>query len=325
MLDQRKCLHACRVICASLFLISGFAAAQPYPTKPIRLVVPLAAGGGGDIMARLIGQKISEALGQAVIVDNRPGGATVIGTEIVARSAADGYTLLMATSSNALNVSLYKLPFDPIKDFSGVSLIGVSSLLLTLHPNVPAKSLKELIALAKARPGKLNYASSGNASVPHLSGELFDNMAGVKTVHIPYKGSGPALNDLIGGQVDMMFAGLLSVLPYIKSGRLRALAVTSEQRSPVMPEIPTMAEAGLPGFEASTFYAILGPAGMPRQVIARLNGEINKATQLPDIRERLQGLGIDIVSSTPEEALSYLQMLIMRWAKVIKEANIKAE
>lgn len=325
MLDQDQRLHGCRVLCAFLFLICTSAAAQPYPWKPIRLVVPLAAGGGGDIMARLIGQKLSETLGQPVIVDNRPGGATVIGSEIVARSAPDGYTLLMATSSNAINVSLYKLPFDPIKDFSGVSLTGISSLLLTIHPNVPVTSLKELIALAKARPGKFNYASSGNASVIHLSGALFDNMSNIKTVHIPYKGSGPALTALIGGEVDMMFAGLLSVLPYIKSGRLRAIAITSEQRSPVLPGIPTMAEAGLPGFDASTFYAILGPAGMPKQVVARLNGEINKATQFSDVRELLRALSIDVVSSTPEEALSYLQTQITRWAKVIKEEHIKAD
>jgi len=315
-----------RLACA-LFVgaLSSAALAQSYPTKPIRLVVPLAPGGGGDLIARLIAQKISEPLGQTVIVDNRPGGSTMIGTELVARSQPDGYTLVMATSSHGINPSLYKLPFDPVKDFTGVCFFATSPMMLTVHPNVPAKTVKELIAVAKANPGKLNYGSAGIASIPHLAGELFNVSAGVKTVHIPYKGSGPALTDLLGGQIDMMFASPVPTLPHVKNGRLRAIAMASPQRSRAMPELATVAESGLPGFEAASYYIILGPANMPAPVVSKLSGEMIKASQLPDVRERLSAEGAVIVGGTPQQAISYIESEIARWSKVVKATGIKVD
>ncbi len=300
------------------------ALAQSYPTKAIRLVVPLAPGGGGDLVARLLAQKISEPLGQAVLVDNRPGGSTIIGTELVARSQPDGYTLVMATSSHGINPSLYKLPFDPVKDFSGVCFFGTASMLLTVHPNVPAKNLKELIAVAKAQPGKLNYASSGTASIVHLAGELFNMSAGIKTVHIPYKGTGPALTDFLGGQVDMMFASPAPTLPHVKTGKLRAIAMASAERSPALPNLPTIAESGFPGFEASTFFAVLGPANLPPAVVSRLSTEMMKAAQHADIKERLAGEALTVIGGTPQQAMAHVEAEISRWTKVVKNSGIKA-
>lgn len=301
------------------------ALAQSYPVKPIRLVVPLAPGGGGDLVARTIAQKVSEQIGQQVVVDNRPGGSTIIGTELVARAAADGYTLVMATSSHGINPSLYKLPFDPVKDFSGIAFIATSPMMLTVHPNVPAKTLKELIGVAKANPGKLNYGSSGTASIVHLAGELFSISANIKTVHIPYKGTGPALIDLLGGQIDMMFASPVPTIPHVKSGRLRAIAMASLQRLRAMSELPTLAESGLPGFEAATYFIVLGPANVPAAVVTRLNAEMVKAAQLPDIRERLSNEGAIVVAGTPQQAIAHIETEIARWGKVVKAAGIKAE
>lgn len=303
----------------------SLAVAQSYPTKPIRIIVPLAPGGGGDIITRVIGQKISEGLKQAVVVENRAGAATIIGTEIVARSPADGYTLLMATSSHGINPSLRKLPFRPIEDFSGVSLIAVQPLMLAVHPSVPAKTVNELIKLAKTRPGQLNFASNGNASVGHLSSELLNLMAGIKLVHIGYKGSGPALNDLLAGQVDVMFTTPVTTIPFVRQGKLRALAMSSLKRSPAMPELPTMAEAALPGFESEAWYAILAPAGIPAAVATTLSGEIAKAVQTRDVKDRLGGQGVDLIGSTPQEALRRVQTEVTRWSKVIRQAKIKAD
>ncbi len=298
--------------------------AQSYPAKPIRIVVPLAPGGGVDIIARTVGQKMTESLKQPVLVDNRPGGATVIGTEIVAKSPPDGYTLVMASSSHAIHGILYKLPFDPIKDFAGVSLLATSPLVLVVHPTVPAKSVKELIALAKKHPGKLNFGSSGTTSVLHLSGEMFNIMAGVRTVHIPYKGAGPALTDIIAGQIEMMFSTPVSTLPHVRAGKLRGIAVTGARRSAAAPEFPAVAEL-LPGFEAGAWYTLLAPAGTPTAVIARLNTEALKAVQLPDVSSRLAGDAVEVVGSTPEQAIQHIQGEIARWTKVIRAAAIKAE
>lgn len=315
-----------QLACAlSLSMSSPAAFAQSYPAKPIRLVVPLAPGGGGDLVGRLIAQKISEPLGQTVIVDNRPGGSTIIGTELVARSQPDGYTLVMATSSHGINPSLYKLPFDPVKDFTGVSFIATSPMMLTVHPNVPARTVKELIAVAKAHPGKLNYGSSGTASIVHLAGELFNVSAGTRTIHIPYKGTGPALNDLIGGQIDMMFASPVPTIPHVKNGRLRAIAMASPQRSRAMPELPTIAESGLPGFEAATYFIVLGPANMPAAVVNRLSSEMTKAAQLADVRERLSVEGANMVAGTPQQAIAHIESEIARWTKVVKAAGIKVD
>lgn len=322
---SRKCPAAFWLI-AIAGLLGGFdAGAQSYPAKPIRLVVPLAPGGGVDLISRLVGQKMAESLRQSVIVDNRPGASTMIGTEIVAKSPPDGYTLAMASSSHGINTSLYKVPFDPVKDFAGISLLATSPLLLVVHPNVPAKSVSDLIALARKHPGKVNYGSSGNASVLHLSGEMFNVMAGVKTVHIPYKGSGPAIPAVIAGEIDMLFSTPVSTMPLVRSGKLRALATTGAKRSRATPELPTVAEAALPGFETGAWYALLAPAGTPSAVIAKLNAEAVKAVHLPDVTSRLEGEGVEIVGSTPEQAIQYIQAQLARWDKVVKAAGIKAE
>ena len=324
MLLRNQYVNGCPVIFILLFGAAPHGAAQNYPIKPIRLVVPLAPGGGGDIVARLIGQKVSVTIGQPVVVDNRPGGSTIVGTELVARSAPDGYTLVMATSSHGINPSLYKLPFDPVKDFTGVAFIATAPMMLTVHPNVPARSVKDLIAVAKAKPGQLNYATSGTASIVHMASELFNIMAGVKTVHIPYKGSGPALNDLLSGQVDMMFASPIPTIPFVKSGRLRAIAMASTERSPAMPELPTVAEAGLAGFEAASYYIVLGPANMPGPVVAKLNSEILKAAQVADVKDRISSQGATIVGGTPQQAIAHIETDTARWAKVVKAAGITA-
>lgn len=307
-----------------LFGAVSHGVAQNFPVKPIRLVVPLAPGGGGDIVARLIAQKVSTVIGQPVVVDNRPGGSTIIGTEIVARAAPDGYTLVMATSSHGINPSLYKLPFDPVRDFSGVAFIATTPMMLTVHPNVPASSVKELIAVAKSRPGQLNYATAGSASIPHMASELFNIMAGVKTVHIPYKGSGPALNDLLSGQVDMMFASPIPTIPFVKIGKLRAIAMTGTERSPAMPDLPTVVEAGVAGFEAASYYIILGPANMPGAIVAKLNSEMLKAAQLADVKERISTQGATVVGGTPQQAIAHIEKDIARWANVVKTAGITA-
>ena len=307
------------VPCASL------AQQATFPVKPIRLVVPLAPGGGGDLVARMIAQKIAEPLGQPVVVDNRPGGSTIIGTELVARSAPDGYTLVVATSSHGINPSVYKLPFDAVKDFSGVAFIATSPMMLTVHPGVPAKTVKELVGVARARPGKLNFGSSGTASIPHLAGELFNLTTGIKTMHIPYKGTGPALNDLLGGQIEMMFASPIPTIPHVKSGKLRAIAMASEQRLQAMADLPTVAQSGYPGFEAGSYYIVLGPAGIPKDVVKRLSGEIIRATQAQDMHERLVAEGAEVVGTGPEQAIAYIAAQVARWTKVVKSAGIKAD
>ncbi len=303
---------------------SPVAGAQAYPVKPIRLIVPLAPGGGGDLVSRLLASRLAEHLGQTVIVDNRPGGSTIIGTELVARAQPDGYTLLMATSSHGINPSLYKLPFDPIRDFTGISFFATSPMMLTVHPSVPGTTVKELIALAQSRPGKLNFGSSGTASIVHLAGELLNTSANIKTIHIPYKGTGPALADLLGGQIDMMFASPVPTLPHVKSGKLRAIAMASLQRSPAIPELPTLSESGLPGFEAATYYIVLGPANLPAPIVSRLSSEITRVARQTDVRERLVLEGATVMGGTPQDAIAHIELEIVRWAKVVKAAGIKA-
>ena len=314
--------HVCAAV---LFGLASSTGAQTFPAKAIRIVVPLAPGGGVDLTSRAIGAKMAEGLKQNVIIDNRPGGATVIGTEIVAKSPPDGYTLIMASSSHAIHGILHKLPFDPIKDFAAVSLVATAPLVLVVHPSVPAKSVKELIAVAKKNPGKLSFGSSGNTSVLHLAGEMFNVMAGVKTVHIPYKGTGPALTDIIGGQIEMLFGTPVATFPHVRSGRLRSLAMTGAKRSEAVPDLPTVAEAALPGFSAEAWYGLLAPAGTPPAVIARLNAEAVKAVQHPDVKTRLGGEGADLIGSTPEQTMQFIQDEIVRWTRVIKTAGIKPE
>jgi tripartite-type tricarboxylate transporter receptor subunit TctC len=306
-----------------LSLAAAAASAEAYPTKLIRMIVPFPAGGTTDILARSVGQKLSEALGQQVIIDNRPGAGGNIGSDMVAKAAPDGYTLLMGTvGTHAINSSLYaKMPFDHIKDFAPITLVAAVPNVLVVNPAVEAKSVQELIALAKAKPGQLSFASSGNGTSIHLSGELFKTMAGVDMLHVPYKGSAPALTDLIGGQVNLMFDNLPSSLAHIKAGKLRALAVTSSKRSAALPDVPTIAEAGLPGFEASSWFGVFAPAGTAKEIVTRLNMEIVKALNSPELKERLAAQGAEAVGNSPEQFAAHIKSETAKWAKVVKASG----
>jgi len=312
---------------AVLIALSGAltATAAEYPTKPIRLVVGFAPGGGTDTTARAIGSKLSELLGQQIIIDNRAGAAGNIATEIVAKAAPDGYTILMGTiAALAINPSLYttKLPFDSIKDFAPIIQAVDSTNILSLHPSVAANSVKELIALAKAK--SLNYGSSGVGGTGHLAGELFNTMAGVKMTHIPYKGGGPAMIDLVGGQVQLVFATAASAVPQIKGGKIKGIAVTTAKRSALMPNLPTIAEAGLPGFDANNWYGLLAPAKTPRPIVMRLNTEVKKVLALPDVKDFLFHQGLDPAPGTPEQFGAYIKSEMTKWAKVVKDSGAKA-
>ena len=310
-----------------LFALTATALAQSYPTKPIRFVVPFAPGGSTDTLARTIGQKLSASLGQQVVVDNRSGANGNIGMEIVARAAPDGYTIVLGYIANlAIGPGLYaKLPFDPVRDYAPITQLASSPNILAVHPSLPVTSFKELIAYAKAHPGKLNYASASVASIGHLTGELLNHAAGIDLVHVPYKGSGQAVIDLLAGQVPMMFSGMSSVMPHIKAGKLRPLAVTGAQRSPATPAVPTIAESGFPGFEATAWYGVLAPARTPKPIVNRLHDEIVRALALPDVKERLNNVGFDLVGGTPEAFGAYIKTEIKKWTKVVRAAKIRAE
>ena len=301
--------------------------AADYPAKPVRMLVGFAAGGGTDTTARAIAQPLAEALGQQVVVDNRPGAAGNIATEIAANSVPDGYTVLMGTiAALSINPSLYqKLPFDPVKDFEPVTLAVSSTNVLVVHPTVAAKSVKELIALAKAQPDKITYGSSGVGGAGHLAGVLFDQLAGTKTVHVPYKGGAPAMIALISGEVQMVFSTAETAVPQMKSGKVRALGVTTAKRTALLPDVPTIAEAGLPGYEANNWYGILVPAKTPRPVVDRLNREIVKILKTPSVRETLFRSGLDASPSTPQEFAAYMKSETAKWAKVVKASGAKAE
>jgi len=309
---------------ATLIAIALPAPAADYPTKPIRLVVGFAPGGGTDTTARAMSQKLTEALGQQVVVDNRPGAAGNIAAELVSKATPDGYTLLMGTiAALSINPSLYsKLPFDPIKDFAPITQAVDSTNILSLHPSVPANSVKELIALAKAKP--LNYGSSGVGGTGHLAGELFNTLAGVKMTHVPYKGGGPAMIDLVGGQVQLVFATAASAVPQIKGGKIKGIAVTTAKRSALMPNLPTISEAGLPGFDANNWYGVLAPAKTPRPIIMRLNSEIAKVLAMPDVKNFLFNQGLDPAPGTPEQFAAYIKSEMTKWAKVVKASGAKA-
>jgi len=297
-----------------------------YPKKPIRMIVPFAAGGGADIVARALGQKLAEVYRQPLVVDNRGGGTTIAPTEAVAKAAPDGYTLLMATSGHVINPSFFaKLPFDTVKDFAPVTQVTSQAYILGVYPGVPAKSVKELIALAKAKPGQLNYASGGNGNATHLGAELLKDLAGIDIVHVPYKGGGPALIALISGEVAMLFSNVSFTLPQIKAGKVRALAVSSTKRSLIAPELPTVAEAGVPGFELTSWYGVLAPAKTPKAIVASLHDEIVKALNAPDIKARLANDGNEAVGSTPEEFAAYIAAEIPKWARVVKRSGARME
>ena len=315
-------------IAAALILVwhAPALAQNAYPAKPIRIISIFAPGGGNDVICRLVAQQLTERLKQQVIVENRVGANGIVGTEAAARSAPDGYTFTLIPSGHTVNASMYKkLPFDSIRDFTPITLAGAGPLVLAVHPSLPAKNVKELIAVAKARPGQLTYVSSGVGASGHLAGALFDSMTGTKMVHVPYKGMSLAVSDLMGGQVSMTFGTSLSVIPHVRTGRLRALATTGAQRSPALPDLPTVAESGLPGYEASLWYGFVGPARMPPEIVQRLNTEIAAILALPDTREKLASQGVDARSTTPEEFARILTADVARWAKVVQKLGLQAE
>jgi tripartite-type tricarboxylate transporter receptor subunit TctC len=300
--------------------------AQAYPTKPVKLVVPYPPGGPTDIVARLVAQKLSDAMGQQFIIDNRPGAGGNPGAELVARSPADGYTLVVATTAHAINPSLFKnLGYSLSKDFAPVSQLTSGPLVIVANPQLPAKNVAELIALAKAKPGELNFASSGNGQSTHLSAELFAAMAGVKMNHIPYKGSAPALTDTMGGQTQLMFDTMLSAMPHVKAGKLKALAVTSATRSPVAPEVPTVAESGLPGYEAIAWNGLLAPAGTPPEVLARLSAELKKVLAAPDVKDKFEAQGFAAAWNSPDDFGRFMAAEVDKWAKVVKVSGAKVD
>jgi tripartite-type tricarboxylate transporter receptor subunit TctC len=297
-----------------------------YPSRPIRFVIPFPPGGGLDLMGRMIGQHLAEAWGQQVLVDNRPGAGGQIGTEIVARAPADGYTITIVSSAHTINPSLYRrLPYDTIRDFAPVMQVTAVPHLLVVHPSIPARTLRELIGFIKARPGQLPYASGGVGASTHLAGELFKSMAGVDMVHIPYKGSGPGMVDVIGGQVPVTFGSVPSTIAFVRNGKLRALGLTGAKRSVSAPDVPTIAEAGVPGYEAATWHGILAPQGTPAAIIARFGEEMGRMLALPAVRERLAREGLEIVGGTPEEFAARLRDEVVKWAKVVKAAGMRPE
>ena len=307
----------------------GFTAAadaQTYPNRTIRFIAPFAAGGGTDLIARTLAQKLTEALGQTVVVDNRPGASAAIGTEIAAKSPPDGYTIMIATPTMAVNPSLMpKLPYDALRDFAPISLIATSPHLLAVHPSLPAKSVKELVALARARPGQLAFATAGNGGSSHLSAELFSSMAKIKLVHVPYKGTGQSVLAIVTGEVSLGFNDVMTNLPHMKSGRLRGLAVTSLQRSTAVPDLPTIAESGYPGFQSGVWYGVVAPAKTPPEIVARLNSEMVKIVRNPDFAQKLAAQGADAIGSSPEQFGEHLRAETARWAKIIREAKIRTD
>jgi tripartite-type tricarboxylate transporter receptor subunit TctC len=316
----------------ALVAAGGLAAEQAcaqaaYPAKPLRWIIPFAPGGGGDIVIRNVGQRLGDALGQVVVIENRSGAGGNVGTDAVAKAAPDGYTILMANvAPMAINVTLYpKLPYDPVRDFAPITLVATFPNVLVIHPSIPAKNVAQLAALARAKPGFLSYASAGNGSTTHLAAELFRTMAGLDMVHVPYKGGGPALADLLGGHVSIYFSSLPAALPHLRTGRLRALAITSLKRSRGAPELPTMAESGFPNYEADTWIGAVAPAGTPPSVIGRLNTELVRILGTSDMQQHLVANGAEPATSTPEQFSSYIRSEIVKWAKVIQVSGARAE
>jgi tripartite-type tricarboxylate transporter receptor subunit TctC len=314
-------------VCAALLLATGWASAQTYPAKPVRLIVPFAPGGGTDILGRMLCQKLTEALGQTFLVDNRGGAGGIIGAELAAKAPADGYTLLLGSPGPlTINPALQpRMSYDSLRDFAPITLATISAFTLVVHPALPVRSVKELVALAKAKPGRLNYGSGGNGSVAHFSVEQFKALAGVNIVHIPYKGSNPSLTDLVAGQLQMTIENMPVTLPYVRSGRLRMLAVGTKTRSAFVPELPTIDEAGVRGYESSTAFGVLAPAKTPSAIVASLNAELVKALRGADIKEKLTGLGMEPVGGTPEQYSAHIKEELAKYARIVKAAGIKAD
>ena len=308
-----------------LSLLPALAAAQPYPGKPIRFIVPFGPGGPGDTIGRMFGRKLTESMGQPVVIDNRSGATTIIGTEIAARSPADGYTLLLISTTHAVNPSLFpKLPYDPVRDFAPVTMLTSTPFMLVVHPSVPAKTVPDLVALARSKPGQLNYGSSGNGSSIHLTTLLLASAAKIEMTHVPYKGSGPAFIDLIGGQINLLFSSTVSSLPHVKTGKVRGLAITSLKRAAALPAMPTVSEY-YPGFESSSWFAMLVPAKTPKTVVDRLLAETRAALQSPDVNQNLVSQGAEPGGNSPAELGAYFQSEIRKWGGVVKAAGLKLE
>jgi tripartite-type tricarboxylate transporter receptor subunit TctC len=314
------CLTA--LMCAAA---SGFALGQTYPTKAVRIIAPFAPGGGTDLIARVAAQKMTEALGQQVIVDNRPGAGGVLGAELGAKAPPDGYTFTLIAGSYAVNPSLFKIAFDPVNDITPVIQLSQGPFLIVVHPSLPAKTTRELIALAKAKPGQLTFASSGAGSITQLATELFADMAGIKMIHVPYKGTGPALTDTMAGQVQILFGSVAATLPQMSSGRLRAIAVTTSKRIAAAPEIPTVAESGLKGYEVILWHGLIAPKGLPKPILDRVNGDLNKALKSKEMQDRLSGDGVSPAGGTPEQFGTLIKNDIALWRKVVQKAGVKAE
>jgi tripartite-type tricarboxylate transporter receptor subunit TctC len=314
------------LVVAALVTSASAAYAQSYPAKPVRVIIPAPVGGGVDTIGRAVSQKLAEALGQPFVPDNRPGAGTMIGSELTAKAPPDGHTVLFMTNSHAINAALQKnLKYDPVRDFSEITLLSISYYVLVVHPSVPAKSVRELVELARKRPGELHFASAGANSATHLAGELFAHAAKVKLTHVPYKGGLPGVTDLVGGHVQLMFNNMTSIAGLVKQNRLRALAITSLKRSPLLPELPTVSEAGVPGYESGAWYGALSPANTPQNIVATLNREMVKAIKAPDIRDKLSAEGAQVVGSTPEEFAAYLRKDIERWRKLVSAIGLRAE
>ena len=325
---RRSWLLSAFICATSAFIcVPSLALAQSYPSKPIRFVVPYPAGGPLDTIARLLGQKVGEGVGQPVVVDNKPGAGGNIGADIVAKSPADGYTILMgAVATHAINPTLYaSIPYDPARDFAPITQVASTPNVLVVNPSVPASSVREFIAHAKANPGKLNFGSGSTGSAGHLAGELFKTMAGVEMTHVPYKGAAPAMNDLVGGQIQLMFDNLASSLGQVKAGRIKAIAVTTAKRTPLAPDLPTVAESGLPGFDISTWFGIFAPAGTPREALDKLHAQFTRALAAPDVREKMLALGAEPVGNRPEEFAAYIKAEADKYARVIKASGAKAD
>ena len=329
---RKRADAACRwvvALAALLCLVSGAVRpvyAQAYPAKPIRVIVPHTASGAPDILARFVGSKLGEVVGQQIIVDNQPGAAGIVGTEKAARATPDGYTLVIGSSAIVINPSLYrKMGYDVLRDFQAITALASTPLVLVVHPSLPVRSTGDLVALARAKSGSINYASGGNGSAAHMAAELFKTMAAVNLVHVPYKGTAPALTDLVGGHVSVGFYTVSAIGEHVKNGRLKALAVTALQRSPAVPDLPTVDESGLPGYEASTWIGVLAPSGTPRDIIARLHAEIVKILAMPDVKQRFSTQGFDIIASTPEQFAIQIKSDLAKWARVIRASGVTVD
>jgi len=327
---MQAAFHRLKLCALGLFCACATAAAQTpdasrFPTKPIRLIVPFPPGGSNDILGRFLAQKMSDRLGQQTIVDNRAGADGIIGTELAARAPADGHTLVIVSTSYTMNPAIHKLPYDPVKSLAPISLIASGGNVIAVHPSLPIKTVKELIAVAKAKPGQLRYSSSGIGGFNHFGGELFNTMAGVKLVHVPYKGGGPAMLDVMSGQVEMTFCTLIQALPHMRSGKLKALGVGSARRSPLLPEVPTIAESGVPGYDGTIWWGVLGPAGIPGAIVTRLNTEIGVVLRDPEMGKRLVAEAAEPVIETPEAFGKLIVNDIGKWGSVAKQAGLRAE